>query len=52
MIDDAVILFTTIMCLVVVFRAIRLDAQMPWFGDDKARPKSAEPAREPWDRGA
>jgi hypothetical protein len=32
MIDDAVILFTTIMCLLVVFRAIRLDAKTPWFG--------------------
>ena len=52
MIDDAVILFTTIMCLVVVFRAIRLDAQMPWFGDGKPRPNATEPAREPWDRGA
>ncbi len=32
MIDIAVIFFTTIMCLIVVFRAIRLDGQTPWFG--------------------
>jgi hypothetical protein len=41
MIDDAVILFTTIMCLVVVFRAIKLDGQVPWFGHGAAR--EAEP---------
>ncbi|HTZ70131.1 MAG TPA: hypothetical protein VMB71_05715 [Acetobacteraceae bacterium] len=32
MIDDLVILFSTIACVVVVFRAIRLDRQLPWFG--------------------
>jgi hypothetical protein len=32
MIDTAVILFTTISCLVVVFRAIKLDGQLPWYG--------------------
>jgi hypothetical protein len=40
MIDNAVILFTTIMCLVVVFRAIKLDGTMPWFGDGVRRPQS------------
>ncbi len=32
MIDDSVILFSTIMCLVVIVRAIRLDSVLPWFG--------------------
>jgi hypothetical protein len=32
MIDTAVILFTTIACLVVVFRAIKLDGKLPWYG--------------------
>jgi hypothetical protein len=39
------------MCLVVVFRAIKLDGQMPWFGDGKRRPGTGEPAQEPRDRG-
>jgi hypothetical protein len=38
MIDDLVILFSTIACVVVVFRAIRLDAKRPWFGPDKPPP--------------
>ena len=38
MIDDTVILFTTIMCLVVVFRAIKLDGQRPWFGGLARKP--------------
>jgi hypothetical protein len=50
MIDDIVILFTTVMCLVVVFRAIRLDGRMPWFGDGQRRPDAGEP-QEPRDRG-
>jgi hypothetical protein len=32
MIDNIVILFTTGMCVFVVFRAIRLDTKLPWFG--------------------
>ncbi|MEJ0046484.1 MAG: hypothetical protein WDN04_10470 [Rhodospirillales bacterium] len=52
MIDDAVILFTTIMCLVVVFRAIRLDGRMPWFGDGPRRAGTEGPPRETPDRGA
>ena len=31
MIDTATIFFSTLMCLVVVFRAIKLDAARPWF---------------------
>ncbi len=37
MIDTLVILFSTTMCLVVVFRAIKLDGQQPWFGASKPR---------------
>jgi hypothetical protein len=43
MIDDAVILFSTIACVVIVFRAIRLDQRLPWFG-----PKT-EPVGDPPD---
>jgi hypothetical protein len=32
MIDDVVILFSTGACVVVVLRAIWLDARLPWFG--------------------
>ncbi len=43
MIDDAVILFSTIACVVIVFRAIRLDGLLPWFGPN------TEPHPEPPD---
>jgi hypothetical protein len=43
MIDTATIFFSTLMCLVVVFRAIKLDGRMPWFGVPAKR-------RGPWDR--
>jgi hypothetical protein len=36
MIDSAVILFSTMMCIIVVFRAIKLDGQMPWYGKGAA----------------
>ena len=36
MIDTAVILFSTLMCVFVVFRAIRLDAKRPWYGPGDA----------------
>jgi hypothetical protein len=52
MIDDTVILFTTIMCLIVVFRAIRLDNQLPWFGDGgrrRAKSKPVETILDPWE---
>jgi len=39
MIDDLVILFSTIACVIVVFRAIRLDGQLPWFGPDTEPPE-------------
>jgi hypothetical protein len=35
MIDTATIFFSTLMCLVIVFRAIKLDASRPWFGARK-----------------
>ncbi len=32
MIDTVTIFFSTLMCLLVVFRAIKLDGVRPWFG--------------------
>jgi hypothetical protein len=40
MIDTATIFFSTLICLFVVFRAIKLDAARPWFG---ARPPRRGP---------
>jgi hypothetical protein len=37
MIDTAAIFFSTLMCLIVAFRAIKLDGQLPWFGSRKPR---------------
>jgi hypothetical protein len=46
MIDTATIFFSTLMCLFVVFRAIKLDGQIPWFGK---RPREAvRPSAESW----
>ena len=36
MIDALVILFSTLMCVIVVFRAIKLDGQRPWYGTGDA----------------
>jgi len=47
MIDNAVILFTTAMCMLVVLRAIRLDSRLPWFGEGwrpRARMAQGQPA--------
>ena len=41
MIDTLTIFFSTLMCLVVVFRAIRLDAARPWFGRKTRGPRDA-----------
>ena len=46
MIDTTVILFSTVMCLVVIFRAIRLDGQRPWFGSAAEDRKAGGIARE------
>ena len=42
MIDTLTIFFSTLMCLLVVFRAIKADASRPWFG---VRSGAAERAR-------
>jgi hypothetical protein len=47
MIDTATIFFSTLMCLFVVFRAIKLDGQVPWFGKKPVDTKRAEP--DEWD---
>jgi len=44
MIDNLVILFSTIACVVVVFRAIRLDGQLPWFGPGTEPPENTKDA--------
>jgi hypothetical protein len=46
MIDDLVILFSTLMCVTVVLRAIWLDQRVPWFGPgtEPPEPKAAAPA--------
>ena len=49
MIDDAVILVSTIMCLVIVFRAIRMDGQLPWFHVARGKRRTAAPDAEPDD---
>jgi hypothetical protein len=38
MIDDTVILFSTIACVVIVFRAIKLDGRIAWFGPNTEPP--------------
>jgi hypothetical protein len=57
MIDTATIFFSTLMCLFVVFRAIKLDGQIPWFGktpreaprqDDDSRNADPESWSESW----
>jgi hypothetical protein len=40
MIDTAAILFSTLACLFVIFRAIQLDKTLPWYGPPK--PPAAE----------
>jgi len=54
MIDMATIFFSTLMCLFVVFRAIKLDGQAPWFGkrpgDAPKQDGTGEPAA--WGRDA
>ncbi len=44
MIDNFVILFTTALCMFVVFRAIRLDSKLPWFGGGARRNAVTRPA--------
>jgi hypothetical protein len=48
MIDNASILFSTIMVLLVMFRALRLDASEPWF--KPRRPRDTPPAEKPGPR--
>lgn len=55
MIDNLCILFSTIMVLVVLFRAIKLDASEPWFKPLPRPDVDGDPAREtspskPWRR--
>lgn len=47
MIDALVILFSVGMSLVVAFRALRLDAVLPWFGPEAPPPEATQPAAGP-----
>jgi hypothetical protein len=48
MVDTFCILFSTIGCLVVIFRAVLLDRSVPWFQPEKAPvPKAAADAQVP-----
>ena len=49
MIDNAVILFSTLMCVIVVFRAIRLDGRLPWYGKESGTETPAIVAQEDHD---
>jgi hypothetical protein len=46
MIDALVILFSVGMCVLIAYRALRLDSVLPWFGAEQAQ-EQAEPANEP-----
>jgi hypothetical protein len=46
MIDTAVILFSTLMCVIVLFRAIKLDGQLPWYGKGSAGAEFTEEERD------
>jgi hypothetical protein len=47
MIDSAVILFSTLMCVIVLFRAIKLDGKLPWYGKGSAGAGAEFTAEEP-----
>lgn len=46
MIDGLVILFSAVTCMLIAYRAMRLDAQRPWFGGDGGTPQAKEDAAE------
>jgi hypothetical protein len=51
MIDTLVILFSTMMCVTVVLRAIWLDTRLPWFGPvpepvEPPKPLRVDPPRD------
>ena len=58
MIDDFSILLSTILCVFVVFRAVRLDRSRPWYvplkhnSDETAGPAADDGWKAPWDVSA
>jgi hypothetical protein len=50
MLDLAGILFSSIMMLVVIVQAVRLDATQPWFQTRKRPDPPVEPNTRPWRR--
>ena len=50
MLDNAGIIFSTVMMLVVMIRAIRLDREQPWFQTLQLKRQGANEASRPWSR--
>jgi hypothetical protein len=47
MIDSFCILVSTVMCLLVIYRAARLDRELPWFRAERPAPPPAEKPKSP-----
>ena len=50
MLDLAGILFSSVMMLVVIVQAVRLDRSQPWFQTVKRQEKLVEPEAKAWRR--
>jgi hypothetical protein len=50
MLDDAGIMFSSVMILFVIVRAVRLDSVQPWFQAMTGRDDAGKTARRPWQR--
>ena len=42
MIDDFSILLSTMLCVFVIFRAVRLDRTLPWYAELKREPRRSK----------
>jgi hypothetical protein len=47
-IDDFCILFSTLACVFVAYRAAQLDQILPWFGTPRQKPETREDAPALW----
>lgn len=50
MLDIAGILFSSVMMLFVIVRAVRLDRSQPWFQTIAGKGEPRKPAQRPWRR--
>lgn len=50
MLDLTGIMFSSIMMLIVIIRAVRADRQDPWFQTVKLQVKPVEARKQPWRR--